>query len=767
MSFSWRTLFKKGSEHSGSSSNSSSNSSTGNSNEHKAGTLSGRKSKRSSLIGPSPATISAAGAANLGLNGGSTSTATTSNHLAGHGAGPSSLASASTTSTALNASSLFSDSAAAAGASASLSSAASSAAAGPAAAVSGGAYPNGHLNGHAAVNGDLHGASGKLVQRLRVWEELERPDMPLLGFENFGNTCYANSVLQALYHCQPFRESLLKHRDENPPKKAIIAPDPPPPQPHSSKTTSAAATAIATADPAAQGPIPYALQDLFAQMTEQSIATAQAVQAAQQAPPVGPAITAPNTGFSAKRAFSGLGMGGGGGGGNAAQPAASAAQGSSSTGGGFSMGASAGGASTSSAPGHSNTPGGGSSAGAGANAALTTGASGKDGASSTKHAVDQAAIKAFLAALRKENVMFDSTMHQDAHEMLNFVLNRVGEELVDGGGGVDGQGVDGAGVSGATSGSSPRKSPARNVGGGGQGKEQEGKTCVHRLFEGKLTNETRCMTCETVTSRDESFLDLSIDIEQNSSVTSCLRQFSASETLRSRNKFFCDTCSGLQEAEKRMKVKQLPNVLALHLKRFKYEETVQKYIKLAYRVVFPMQLRLFNTSDTTANPDRLYTLFAIVVHIGAGMHHGHYIAIVRVGSRWVSFDDDTVETLDEMDIARYFGDTPGVGSAYVLFYQADDLDREALGLGNGPSGAGAGVGAGAVNALSASPSTYAHVQPNLPFVNNNSVTLPPPALQQQQQQHGQRTRSMAESGKVDAPAPPPASISKGLWQRVR
>lgn len=52
-------------------------------------------------------------------------------------------------------------------------------------------------------------------------------------------------------------------------------------------------------------------------------------------------------------------------------------------------------------------------------------------------------------------------------------------------------------------------------------------------------------------SRDESFLDLSIDIEQNTSVTSCLRQFSASETLCQRNKFYCDTCCGLQEAEKR------------------------------------------------------------------------------------------------------------------------------------------------------------------------------------------------------------------------
>lgn len=53
------------------------------------------------------------------------------------------------------------------------------------------------------------------------------------------------------------------------------------------------------------------------------------------------------------------------------------------------------------------------------------------------------------------------------------------------------------------------------------------------------------------TNRAESFMDLSLDIEQNSSVTSCLRQFSASEMLCHKDKFYCDECCGLQEAEKR------------------------------------------------------------------------------------------------------------------------------------------------------------------------------------------------------------------------
>jgi len=68
-----------------------------------------------------------------------------------------------------------------------------------------------------------------------------------------------------------------------------------------------------------------------------------------------------------------------------------------------------------------------------------------------------------------------------------------------------------------------------------------------------------------------------------------------------------------------MKIKKLPNVLALHLKRFKFQEDAQRYVKLAYRVAFPSELRLFNTVDEPegGDPDRLYELFAIVVHIGA------------------------------------------------------------------------------------------------------------------------------------------------------
>ncbi|KAG2217644.1 hypothetical protein INT45_004220 [Circinella minor] len=287
----------------------------------------------------------------------------------------------------------------------------------------------------------------------------------------------------------------------------------------------------------------------------------------------------------------------------------------------------------------------------------------------------------FINKVKKENELFRSSMHQDAHEFLNYLLNSIAEDVqkyqkkmsekssVNGNGATE-NGINDQEPNGKSSDSEDSANKAKT-------------TWVHQLFEGIFSNETKCLTCETVTSRDECFMDLSIDVEMNSSVTSCLRQFSASETLCHKNKYFCDVCCGLQEAERRMKIKKLPNILALHLKRFKYQEQLQKYIKLTYRVVFPFELRLFNTCDETDDADRLYELWACVIHIGSGPHHGHYVTIIKSNGQWMLFDDDIVTPIHEDEIQKYFGDIPGNGSGYVLFYQAVNVNMESLDIYNG------------------------------------------------------------------------------------
>lgn len=260
-----------------------------------------------------------------------------------------------------------------------------------------------------------------------------------------------------------------------------------------------------------------------------------------------------------------------------------------------------------------------------------------------------------IEVLRRENKHFRSNLHQDAHEFLNYLLNVILESVEE----------------------HDRSNVSINdtISYNNEKNQSISTKWVHSIFEGILTTETRCLTCENVTSRDESFLDLSIDINRNTSITSCLDSFFAPEMLYDKNKFHCDFCGDLQEAEKHIKIKHLPEILTLHLKRFKYieENGSYKFSKLFYTVVYPYYLRLSNTTNDVNDPDRLYELYAVVVHLGSGPYHGHYVSVIKTESGWTLFDDERVEPVNEAFVRRFFGDLPGEATAYVLFYQTVDI----------------------------------------------------------------------------------------------
>ncbi|MEJ1281805.1 hypothetical protein NN561_012756 [Cricetulus griseus] len=239
--------------------------------------------------------------------------------------------------------------------------------------------------------------------------------------------------------------------------------------------------------------------------------------------------------------------------------------------------------------------------------------------------------KKFITRLRKENELFDNYMQQDAHEFLNYLLNTIADILQE-----------------------ERKQEKQNgrLRNGDVDTEDNNSTpdptWVHEIFQGTLTNETRCLTCETGHSvaRDRVDTVSVVGIEQ-----------------------YC-------VPSRRMKVKKLPMILALHLKRFKYMDQLHRYTKLSYRVVFPLELRLFNTSGDATNPDRMYDLVAVVVHCGSGPNRGHYIAIVKSHDFWLLFDDDIVEKIDAQAIEEFYGLTSDISknseSGYILFYQSRD-----------------------------------------------------------------------------------------------
>ncbi|KAA3457387.1 ubiquitin carboxyl-terminal hydrolase 3 [Gossypium australe] len=322
--------------------------------------------------------------------------------------------------------------------------------------------------------------------------------------------------------------------------------------------------------------------------------------------------------------------------------------------------------------------------------------------SSQKKKTGVIAPKRFVQRLKKQNELFRSYMHQDAHEFLNFLLNEL---------------VDILEKEARTAKNEAETSPPEKVANGPKNPQANGVqkeplvTWVHKNFQecyiivssfinnilpfslgtsvcvmyfrknliiswsnlkqGILTNETRCLRCETVTARDETFFDLSLDIEQNSSITSCLKNFSSTETLNAEDKFFCDKCCSLQEAQKRMKIKKPPHILVIHLKRFKYIEQLGRYKKLSYRVVFPLELKLSNTVE---DADSEYSLFAVVVHVGSGPNHGHYVSLVKSHNHWLFFDDENVEMIDESAVQTFFGSAQEYSSntdhGYILFYES-------------------------------------------------------------------------------------------------
>ncbi|CAH9090013.1 unnamed protein product [Cuscuta europaea] len=269
--------------------------------------------------------------------------------------------------------------------------------------------------------------------------------------------------------------------------------------------------------------------------------------------------------------------------------------------------------------------------------------------SSQKKKTGVIAPRRFVHKLKKQNEIFRSYMHQDAHEFLNYLLNELVDILEK--------------ESNAAKSGQETSLPSENIANGPKAihvnnhinfsHKEPLVTWVHKNFQqsvhaildgiftmghpetvsmffstgGTLTNETRCLCCETITA-------------------------------------------SLQEAQKRMKIKKVPQVLVIHLKRFKYIEQLGRYKKLSYRVVFPLELKLSNTVEEV---DTEYSLIGVVVHVGTGPNHGHYVSLVKSHNHWLFFDDDSVEMIDESAVQTFFGSALDYSSNtdhdYILFYE--------------------------------------------------------------------------------------------------
>ncbi|XP_077357054.1 ubiquitin carboxyl-terminal hydrolase 43 [Festucalex cinctus] len=162
----------------------------------------------------------------------------------------------------------------------------------------------------------------------------------------------------------------------------------------------------------------------------------------------------------------------------------------------------------------------------------------------------------------------------------------------------------------------------------------------------------------------------------------CFQLYTKEEQLAPDDAWKCPHCKQLQQGMVKMSLWTLPDILILHLKRFR--QVGERRNKLTTFVHFPlvdldMTPHVVNRNHGPHQPppqpgwkqsrrselaplDFLYDLYAVCNHHG-GMHGGHYTAFCRnsVDGQWYSYDDSNAEAVPEGDVC-----TRG---AYILFYQ--------------------------------------------------------------------------------------------------
>ncbi|CAL9695554.1 unnamed protein product [Knipowitschia caucasica] len=177
---------------------------------------------------------------------------------------------------------------------------------------------------------------------------------------------------------------------------------------------------------------------------------------------------------------------------------------------------------------------------------------------------------------------------------------------------------------------------------------------MERLFQGQLVLRTRCLECESFTERREDFQDISVPVldEQPSSpddlsevspdpkpdlktLNWAIGQFASVEHIFGEDKYFCETCHHYTEAERSLLFDKTPELITIHLKRFSANTLdVDLYAGLS-KVNTPLQTPLTLCLDEwctqrSAEHGQNYELFSVVMHSGVTISSGHYTAYVRM-----------------------------------------------------------------------------------------------------------------------------------------
>lgn len=169
--------------------------------------------------------------------------------------------------------------------------------------------------------------------------------------------------------------------------------------------------------------------------------------------------------------------------------------------------------------------------------------------------------------------------------------------------------------------------------------------------------------------------------EGSRSVLDLVNYFLSPERLTAENRYYCESCASLQDAEKVVELSQGPRYLILTLLRFSFDLRTMRRRKILDDVTIPLLLRL----PLAGGQGQAYDLCSVVVHSGVSSESGHYYCYAREGAarpapvlgsterpepenQWYLFNDTRVSYSSFESVSNVTSFFPK-DTAYVLFYR--------------------------------------------------------------------------------------------------
>lgn len=231
----------------------------------------------------------------------------------------------------------------------------------------------------------------------------------------------------------------------------------------------------------------------------------------------------------------------------------------------------------------------------------------------------------------------------------------------------------------------------------------EAKKRFRSFYGGQLVQQVASKECDHISERLEPFSAIQCDIKGKASLEESLQAYVDGEIMEGDNKYKCSTCDRHVDAVKRACLKDIPDHLIFHLKRFDFNLRTLQRSKINDHFAFPSKIDMRPyTIDALTNPsppmdeaeaEDIFELVGILVHSGTA-ESGHYYSYVRErptaseGQTWVEFNDDVVSEWDPSQMrdacfggADYRSAENGAiydktYSAYMLFYQRSSTLRK-------------------------------------------------------------------------------------------